>query len=355
MHADQLRMAVTKIIDTFIRSDIKNLVDQYRVANDAQRTAAAARVGNAGATIVGRFDEMSELEQRVVKGLHLDTLGRTDYWRALINPDTDPKVTRAELVKLQSRVIFATSHLPGMIGLLATAKTPSDDHPYSRHAVAAGEARLIVRLTDASVAAADPDRIARAVDGIDMLYSACASIVRKNAIDLRLDALDGVDPKRDLHFTGDMDCIASVITILDSIPAALAGIEPGQDVDVDSLVQGLPVFTELDSIASQGAFSLTDMKDIRDSVQQGALLSLESGAILLDPPEHNNASAAPSADMNVGDEHYERYLREREAMQHGSAEVTDGNAADAAANGELSSDQPEVKDLLKSLLKERNQ
>ena len=59
MHAAQLRMAVTKIIDTLIRSDVKALVDQFRVAKDDQRSAAAARLGNAGATIVGRFDALS--------------------------------------------------------------------------------------------------------------------------------------------------------------------------------------------------------------------------------------------------------------------------------------------------------
>ena len=205
-----------------------------------------------------------------------------------------------------------------------------------------------------------------------MLYSACASIVQKHSIDLRLDAIDGDNPVRDLHFTGDQDCIASVITILDSIPGALASIEPGQDIDVESVVQSLPVFTELDAIASQGAFSATDMSDIRDSVQQGALLSLESAAILIDPPGHVPATAEQAADMNGDDEHYERYLREREAMQHGNAEhrsdevaasepneLTEARAVEEVpavqSNGDLSADKPAIKNILKSLLKERNQ
>lgn len=366
MHADQLRMAITRIIDTLIRSDVKTLVDQFRVASDDQRTAAAARLGNAGATIVGRFDTLSDDERRVVEVLHLDKLGTTEYWHTLISPETDPKAARAEAVRLQSRILFATSHLPNMIGLLEGTVRPADDHPYSRYPIAMGEARLVVRLTDASVAAADPDRVARAIDGVDMLYSACASIVQKNSIDLRLDAMDGANPRRDLHFTGDEDCVASVITILDSIPGALASIEPGQDIDVDSVVQSLPVFAELDDIASQGAFSAADMKDIRESVQQGALLSLESAAILLDPPGHVPVTAQP-VDLNGDDEHYERYLREREAMQHGlsedqvpSAATVPGDSSgategDAKPNGELSAEKPAVKNLLKSLLKERNQ
>ena len=374
MHAAQLRMAVTRIIDTLIRSDVKALVDQFRVAKDDQRTAAAARLGNAGATIVGRFDALSADERRVVAVLHLDKLGTTEYWHSLLSPEADPKIVRGELVRLQSRILFATSHLPGMLGLLQSAKQPvaTDEHPYTRYPVGTNEARLVVRLTDSSVFAADPDRVARAIDGIDMLYSACASIVQKHSIDLRLDGIDGDNPVRNLHFTGDQDCIASVITILESIPGALASIEPGQDIDVESVVQSLPVFTELDAIASQGAFSATDMSDIRDSVQQGALLSLESAAILIDPPGHVPATAEQAADMNGDDEHYERYLREREAMQHGNAqdrseeleasgpdELTEAHAVEEVPavqpNGDLSAEKPAIKNILKSLLKERNQ
>ena len=374
MHAAELRMSVTRIIDTLIRTNVKALVDQFRVAKDDQRTAAAARLGNAGATIVGRFDTLSADERRVVAVLHLDKLGTTEYWHSLLNPEADPKVVRGELVRLQSRILFATSHLPGMLGLLegASQAVASDDHPYARYPLGTDEARLVVRLTDSSVFAADPDRVARAIDGIDMLYSACASIVQKHSIDLRLDAVDGDNPVRDLHFTGDQDCIASVITILDSIPGALASIEPGQDIDVESVVQSLPVFIELDAIASQGAFSVTDMSDIRDSVQQGALLSLESAAILIDPPGHVPASAEQAADLNGDDEHYERYLREREAMQHGNAqdrseeleasgpdELTEAHAVEEVPavqpNGDLSAEKPAIKNILKSLLKERNQ
>ncbi len=371
MHADQLRTTVTRIVDTLIRSDIKTLVDQFRVAKDDQRTAAAARLGNAGATIVGRFDDLSPDERRVVALLHLDKLGTTEYWHTLLSPETDPKAARAESVRLQSRLLFATNHLPGMLGLLEGVAKPAalNDHPYFRYPLGTGEARLIVRLTDASVFAADPDRVARAIDGIDMLYQACASIVQKHSVDLRLDAIDGVNPSRDLHFTGDQDCIASVITILDSIPGALASIEPGQNIDVESVVQSLPVFTELDDIANQGAFSATDMSDIRDSVYQGALLSLESAAILIDPPGHVPATAEQPAELNGDDEHYERYLREREAMQRGNAvdqsegtsepgeaeALPDDGEQVARSNGELSAEKPAINNILKSLLKERNQ
>ena len=84
------------------------------------------------------------------------------------------------------------------------------------------------------------------------------------------------------------------------------------------------------------------------------------------------ASAEQAADLNGDDEHYERYLREREAMQHGNAqdrseeleasgpdELTEAHAVEEVPavqpNGDLSAEKPAIKNILKSLLKERNQ
>ncbi len=130
-----------------------------------------------------------------------------------------------------------------------------------------------------------------------MLYSACASIARKPAIDLRM---DGVGSKRnndrELHFTGESDSIAAVFAVIDSIPGALADIDPDQDIDLDAVVQSLPIFEDLNTLASLGNFSSKDLKDITDTMHQGALLALESGVILMESvgaPGERVAAASP--------------------------------------------------------------
>jgi len=405
MHADELRMAVTKIVDVLKRSDIRVVVDQYRSSKGDQRTTAAARLGHAGAVIMERIDAMSPTERQVVKCLHLDTLGSADYWQDLLGSASDPKHHQAEIVRLASRVMFASSHLPGMANLLDTvtiAETGSAGNDPD-FALDAGEGGLLIRLTDAGERASDPDRVARAIDGVDMLYSACASIARKPAMDLRLDAVVRKPNRdRDLQFTGERDSVSAVYAVIDSIPAALADIDPDQDIDLDVVVQSLPIFEDLNTLAALGTFSNKDLKDISDTMHQGALLTLESGVILMDYPSSGAAArpqstqsrtqiqrtadsgfaadsnetensavatssrAAPVVESSTADrdEHYDRYLREREAMLRPQAvESINGHAADSidtsngAASEGVSADQNRrdaVDELLKSLGQSRS-
>lgn len=379
MHADELRTAVAKIVQILDKSDIRSVIDQYRSAIGDQRTAAAARLGHAGAVIMERLDSLSESERQVAKFLHLDSLGSAQYWQQLLSSVDNPKEHQAEIVRLASRVMFAGNHLPGIVGLLDTVKAAPDSasNVVPLPVLEKGEGRLFIRLTDAGERASDPDRIARSIDGVDMLYSACASIARKPAIDLRLDGVTArANRDRDLQFTGERDSMAAVYAVIDSIPAALADIDPEQDIDLDGVVRSLPIFEDLNTLASLGTFSKKDLKDISDTMHQGALLTLESGVILVDSESNANSALASSAndahvsqaearskariaasapgvdvkglgvdesdsDSSEGtgmerDEHYDRYLREREAMlQPESAGQVNGYGPDLSVGEEL--------------------
>ncbi len=381
MQSDELRKAVTLIVDLLKNAGIKTAVDQYRVAKGDQRTAAAARLGDAGATLVEKIDSLPLNERKVIKCLHLDSLGSAEYWEKLLSGNSESREHQAEVVRLASRVMFASSHLPGLVSLMsevtpvaAVAPAASVISPLLRP-VEEGEGALFVRLTDAGERASDPDRIARAIDGVDMLYSACASIARKPAIDLRLDNVAAKHNRdRDFRFTGDRDSISAVFAVIDSIPGALADIDPEQDIDLDSVVRSLPIFQDLNTLASLGTFSGKDLKDISETMHQGALLILEGGVILIDeqmvsqgqmqgvdsagqtatstaglqtPAVAHNASVSAAAASVVepsegapsaaeSDEHYNRYLQEREAMMRSQVSGMPGNAPDGGKglNGE---------------------
>lgn len=394
MHADELRMAVTKVVEILEKTEIRSVVDQYRSAKGDKRTAAAARLGHAGAVIMERLDALSPQERKVTRLLHLDTLGSADYWQDLLSSADEPKRHQASIVHLASRVMFACSHLPNIANLLSSVNSSAQGEQKFVPTVEAGEGVLNIRLTDAGERASDPDRLARSIDGIDMLYSACASIARKPAMDLRLDGVGAKQNRdRDLQFTGERDSIAAVYAVIDSIPAALADIDPEQDIDLDAIVQSLPIFEDLNTLASLGTFSKKDLKDISDTMHQGALLTLESGVILVGTgvatgslaspaneasgahdalampvvgaPREEAARQSPEA-MGERDEHYDRYLREREAMlQPEVASGVNGHAAERApaergipsaemTSAEEQSRREAVDDLLKSLGQSRS-
>ena len=377
MHSDELRTAVTKIVKLINDSGVRQSVDQYRMSKGEQRTTAAARLGHTGATLVEQIDGFSPAESKVMKCLHLNSLGSTDYWQQLVSPGIDAKAQHAEVVRLASRVMFASGNLPAIISLLesvpavvvpavsenARAQTPAPNPLLLPLEV--GEGALFIRLTDAGERASDPDRIARAIDGVDMLYSACASIARKPAIDLRLDNVSAKENRdRDFRFTGEKDSVSAVFAVIDSIPAALADIDPEQEIDLDAVVRSLPIFQDLSTLASLGTFSGKDLKDISETMHQGALLTLESGVILIDEEmiaqsagaetqqlddqaiadsavpvlstENNATSVNATPSAAESDEHYNRYLREREAMMARSQTAPDTGAINGHSGTGLS-------------------
>ena len=357
MHADELRRAVNKIVEVLKKADILAVVSQYRAAQGDQRTVAAARFGHAGAVIMENMENLSPTERAVVRCMSLEDMGSAAYWQSLLQTTGEPRQNAAQLVHLASRVMFASNHLPNLVKLLGSVETAT--HAGQR-TLQTGEGGLTIRLTDAGERATDPDRIARSVDGIDMLYSACASIARKPAMDLRLDGIDGKTHK-DIHFTGEHDSISAVMAVIESIPLALEEYGAEQDIDLDELVSSLPIFHDLNTLAELGTFSANDLKDISETMHTGAMLALESGVILLEQPaapatdsdSHSQpaaavkeqpsaaqqaeppiltqralnsvpspgASRAPANDNGAAaeDEHYSRYLREREAMQQQNA------------------------------------
>ena len=382
MRADELRLAVDRIVEILVRADIRGAVDRFRTARGEERTVAAARLGHAGAVVMERFEHLGPAERLVVRSMHLHDLSNPTYWRTLIESTAEPRAVAGELVRLTSRVVFATGQLPGLVGLLGAV----DAAPAGRGTPGAGESRLALRLVDAGERASDPDRIARSIDGVDMLYSACASIARKPAMDLRLEGIDG-DDARDIHLTGERDAIAAVAAVLDSIPVAVAEIDEDADIDLDELVRSLPVFEDLATLGAAGAFSEADLRDITETMHQGALLALESGVARVPPAERAGARAAPagspavvpapaaspvptrapvsvpapgavvsngSAGSAEDDPHYAQYLREREAMRR-EAPATEGAGTGSTTTSERGDEERRtaVEEMLESLGKAR--
>jgi len=238
---------------------------------------------------------------------------------------------------------------------------------------------MSIRLSDAGEKAADPDRIARSIDGVDMLYSACASLSRRPAIDLRLDHITG-DSDRTIVFTGETESVSAVARVIDSIPDALLNIGDDQEIDLNALVQSLPIFAELTTLTGHGAFSENDLRDIRETMHQGALLTLESGVVLPEQPEQSSktgpkrdsaaaakpaaATAASAAQFGETNE-AGKQTSKKKSMQDSPAVTLDLDASEFAESALASSSpeadaaagverEAEVEELLKNLNRQRD-
>jgi len=203
MQSAELRTAVQKISALLESAGIRQAIHAVRTSKPEQKPVAVARLGQVGAVLVQGFDSLSDDESKLAKRMHLDGLASPDYWKALTADNKDPKAVQAELVRLTSRVTFAAGHLPILTDLLDEIEPPVVSTVPSAQLIetldpmlatlASTESALFIRLTDAGERASDPDRVARAIDGVDMLYSACASITGKASADLRIDGIAARD------------------------------------------------------------------------------------------------------------------------------------------------------------------
>lgn len=295
MRADQMQQSAREIVALLDNSQVLASVRQCRSASsNEKKQASLARLAHAGALLMESGESLGGHSRTMLKRLHLDSLMTPGYWRDLLSDDMDNASRQSELVRLFSRVLFASNHLPDLVNLLSTADSPL------AVPVAEGEQEIIIRLNDAGEKASDPDRLARAIDGIDMLYSACASLARKPAVDLQLLSVSGIE-FRDVAFLGDTEAVQAVKIIIESIPDALIDIDPEQDLDIQQLVRSLPVFEDLKLLQKLGTYTPSDLQDIRDTMHQGVLLTLESGVILVDEDEEGQPSESVSESKSTAE------------------------------------------------------
>lgn len=349
MQAGKLQHASRQVATLLEKSNVLTNIRQCRESTGEARQQALQQLGQTAGLLVGKIGQLDGDARALLDTMHLSSLSKKPYWQSLLSSQTNENVRQAELVRLYSRIMFAASHLPSLVGLLDNLE-PNTDAAALAVGVRAGEARLTVRLADAGEKASDPDRIARAIDGIDMLYSASASLARKSSIDLNLVGISG-SATRDLTFVGEDDSIAMVQEIVSQIPSVVASINPNEEADIHSLVLSMPIFKTIAEVGEQGQIDKPDLKDIHDTMHQGVLLTLESGVLLLSSPAKSsqasngepivptlktrlNASDGdqpaqgqpdrpargagdPESAKKLQDEYFEQYLAEKEKLGRG--------------------------------------
>ncbi len=279
MPVSELRVAVNSVVDLLRKTQIQQVISHFRtdlVRN--QVTQSRDHLLTVSQQLVAGFSKFGETEKRVCSYMHLEHLGSPQYWNDILNSTKGVEVTRAEVVQLYSRVMFAVNHLPGFIQMLSAESSSLGANAQPGHSL------LKIKLVDAGERASDPDRVSRTIDGVDMVYSACVSLTNKPVIDLSLISIYGGKEKH-IVFEGDVDGVNAVREVIDSIAEEISEIKNPEDFDPNQLVSDLPVFEDLQTLQNLGTFQATEAKDIADSMHEGCLLVMESGVMLEPLPD----------------------------------------------------------------------
>ena len=354
----QLYSATQRVVKSLEISGLMPALKQYRVAlrgTSAKDTdAAESRLLQAGEAYVEKTTQFSDDETSVVNLLHLGQLGLSSFWIDLTSSVSPIEVRQAQAVSAFSKIMFATSHLPGLLGLVRETSAVEGLRGGESDAV-----RLVVRLYDSIEPAASPERLARLLDAVDLLYSACALIADTDVESLQLMSVSGV-AVRSVIFHGDSDAITATQRVISYLNVVTAESLQEDSFQVESIAVKHPFLQAIDNLKELGAISTETAERAQRNIVEGSIMLLETGAQLADFEARTDdgfiqpsiiarldadARSFDSIDARINDAidvRYDQiYDREREKLIGDVDFVTDVQSDEGSARGErLASNSP---------------
>jgi len=293
-----------------------------------------------------------EDEISVVNLLHLGELGKSSYWLDVTSNVKSVESRLAQSVSAYSKVMFAISHLPGLLSLVR--ETSAVDGLRTDEAQSA---TLVLRLYDAIESAWSPDRVSRLIDAVDLIYSACASMSDTAADSLRLMSVTGV-AVRSVIFHGEVQSTNAVRKVIANLNDTAANTHQGVSYSIEGIASEMPLLDTLDELEHLGVLSAeVAANSVRDA-QEGAIMLLECGAQLVDYEAASDNGYIPasviarldadsksfdSIDSRIGESIDARYdevyeLEKEKLLNESSDQSIESDLAPAASDSHVSSD-----------------
>ena len=332
----QLYSATRRVVQSLKTSGLMPALKSYRASLSGRSVAGNGKVDRAGAestlmqasnAYIDKTAMFGEDEEAVVNLLHLGQLGTASFWLDMTSDARPVDARQAQAVSAYSKIMFAVSHLPGLLSLVrettAVEGLRTDE---------AGSGALVLRLYDSIEPASSPDRLSRLIDAVDMIYSACASLSDAAAGSLRLMSVSGV-AVRTVIFHGDAQTINATQTVILNLNRAAAELYESQNYSVEVIASGMPFLDAIEELEQLNVIDAGLAAKAGRDAQEGAIMLLECGAQLVDHTSVSDTGYIPasviarldadgrtfdSIDSSIGDSidarYDELYDREKEKL-----------------------------------------
>ncbi len=353
----QLYSATQRVMKSLKTSGLMPALKQYRSSLRGQAKGERARIESvlmqASEAYIEKTTMYGECEVAVVNLLHLADLGKSSYWQELTSNVRSVEVRLAHAVSAYSKIMFATSHLPGLLALVRETSAVEGlrtDEPDS--------ATLVLRLYDSIETAASPDRMSRLIDSVDMLYSACAAMSDAAPDSIRLMSVSGV-AVRSVVFHGELQTVNALHSTIADLNNVSVQPPETENYSVEAIASAMPLLGSINELEKLDAMSPEIAADARREALEGAIMLLECGAQLVDHDGASDASYMSSSviarldadgesfdriDSRIGDSidqrYNEVYEREKQRLMNEPAAVADdysGTAKNDHEAGAISS------------------
>lgn len=281
------------------------LVPVLNEAVNGQGTAE--HVAEASTAYLEFASGLSAAEQAVATSAGLNVLQSPSYWFDMEAGSVEEQRAR-RLVCLKT-IAQGLVFLERLSALVEAQADPLDLHDDA--------ADIKIRLLDAADRASDPDRISRLIDGVDLIYRACARLAHRADDGLKVMRIGGMRG-RTVVFSGDVEPATATRRIIRAANDIATLSIQGERYSADEVADSNPFMHALDELYRIGALNADDAEDIRQGVLTGTIMVLECGARLygvdadgdpLEDPDQQTGSAvdtdepdAPGLAVSAGQE-----------------------------------------------------
>jgi len=333
-------------------------------AGKVDRASAETVLMQASEAYIEKSAMFGDDEAAVINLLHLGQLGTASFWLDMTSHVRSIEVRQSQAVSAYSKMMFATSHLPGLLSLV---RETSAVEGLRAEEVDAGT--LVLRLYDSIEPASSPDRMSRLIDAVDMIYSACASLSDATTDSIRLMSVSGV-AVRSVIFHGDSQTINATQKVVQNLNQMASESHQHESYSVEAMAAEMPFLQAIDELEQLEAISASVAANAGRDAQEGAIMLLECGAQLVDHTATSDTGYIPASviakldadgksfdniDSNIGesinaryDEVYDREKQKllSEALPEPEREVSAVHATEQSplsSRGERSARAPVVK------------
>lgn len=255
----------------------------------SDRSAAESSLMHAADAYIEKSTMFGDDEAAVVNLLHLSELGTSSYWMDMTSDVRSVEMRQAQSVSAYSKMMFASSHLPGLLSLVR--ETSAVEGLRTDEADAGS---MVIRLYDSIEPASSPDRMSRLIDAVDMIYSACASLSDTKPDTLRLMSVTGV-AVRSVVFHGDTQTINATRKVIAQLNQTAAEAHQHENYSVESIAAEIPLLDAIDELEYLDAMTPELAASAGRDAQQGAIMLLECGAQIVDHDMTSDGSYVPAS------------------------------------------------------------
>ena len=286
----QLYSATQRVVASLKTSGLMPALKDYRASlrGEGDRSAGRAGLVRASDEYIEQTLLYGDSEKAVVELLHLSQLGTASFWLDLTSDSRSIEVRKAQSVSAYSKMMFASSHLPNLLSLVRESSAIEN-----LRADSADSGSLVLRLYDSLESASSPDRIARLIDAVDMLYMACASVSDIPNKPLRLMSVSGV-AVRSVVFHGSIQAINATREVISHLNRIAEESHRHDNYSVDEIAASMPYLDALAELAKKdvidGDVAATASRNARDS----AIMLLECGAQLVEDSNDSDTALSDS-------------------------------------------------------------